>query len=224
MNCSESMRKSTQRAKQNQWFRRMFTVALLMGVLIGFLFVKIPIWLSDPAEPTTTAVLYGAYTGQAMKIQSDGTIVQAGDFTPLDVPMDEGIQEYVYWMADAYEIDFTFLMALIRSESNFQADVVSATNDYGLMQINQKNHEWLTNAVGVTDFLDPYQNIQAGVYILNTLFEKYDDPHMVLMAYNMGEGGASKLWDQGIYQSKYSQRVIGYQETYIKELNEHDQM
>ena len=44
------------------------------------------------------------------------------------------------------------------------------------------------------------------------------------MAYNMGEGGASKLWDQGIYQSKYSQRVIGYQETYIKELNEHDQM
>ena len=44
------------------------------------------------------------------------------------------------------------------------------------------------------------------------------------MAYNMGESGASKLWDQGIYQSKYSQRVIGYQETYIKELNANDQM
>lgn len=92
------------------------------------------------------------------------------------------------------------------------------------MQINQKNHEWLSNAVGVTDFLDPYQNIQAGIYILGTLFEKYDDPHKVLMAYNMGESGASKLWDQGIYQSKYSQRVIGYQETYIKELNGNDQM
>ena len=150
--------------------------------------------------------------------------VQAGDFTPLNVPMDESLQEYVYWMADAYEVDFTFLMALIRNESNFQADVISTTNDYGLMQINQKNHEWLSNAVGVTDFLDPYQNIQAGIYILGTLFEKYDDPHKVLMAYNMGESGASKLWDQGIYQSKYSQRVIGYQETYIKELNGNDQM
>ena len=40
----------------------------------------------------------------------------------------------------------------------------------------------------------------------------------------LGENGASKLWDQGIYQSKYSQRVIGYQETYIKELNGNDQM
>lgn len=223
MNCSETTRRATQKAKQNQWFRRMFTVALLMGLVIGGLLVKLPDWISHP-EPTTTAVLYGAYTGQAVKVQSDGTIVQAGDFTPLNVPMDESLQEYTYWMADAYDIDFTFLMGLIRNESNFQADVISATNDYGLMQINQNNHEWLTNAVGVTDFLDPYQNIQAGVYILNTLFEKYDDPHMVLMAYNMGEGGASKLWDQGIYQSKYSQRVIGYQETYIKELNEHDQM
>ena len=44
------------------------------------------------------------------------------------------------------------------------------------------------------------------------------------MAYNMGESGASKLWNQGIYQSKYSNRVLEYQETYIKELNEHDQM
>lgn len=223
MNCSETTRRATQKAKQNQWFRRMFTVALLIGLVIGGLLVKLPDWISRP-EPTTTAVLYGPYTGQAVKVQSDGTIVQAGDFTPLNVPMDESLQEYTYWMADAYDIDFTFLMGLIRNESNFQADVISATNDYGLMQINQNNHEWLTNAVGVTDFLDPYQNIQAGVYILNTLFEKYDDPHMVLMAYNMGEGGASKLWDQGVYQSKYSQRVIGYQETYIKELNEHDQM
>lgn len=223
MNCSEDMKRQRYKAKKSQWFRRMFTVALLMGVLIGGLLVKAP-KLIGASNSTTTAVLYGAYTGQALKVQSDGTIVQAGDFTPLDVPMDESLQEYIYWMADAYDIDFTFLMALIRNESNFQADAISTTNDYGLMQINQKNHEWLSNAVGVTDFLDPYQNIQAGIYILGTLFEKYDDPHKVLMAYNMGESGASKLWDQGIYQSKYSQRVIGYQETYIKELNGNDQM
>lgn len=86
MNCSENTRTATQRAKQNLWFRRMFSVALLIGVLIGFLFAKVPIWFSTP-EPTTTAVLYGAYTGQAVKVQSDGTIVQAGDFTPLNVPM-----------------------------------------------------------------------------------------------------------------------------------------
>ena len=223
MNCSEDMKRQRYKAKQSQWFRRMFTVALLMGVLIGGLLVKAP-KLIGASNSTTTAVLYGAYTGQALKVQSDGTIVQAGDFTPLDIPMDESLQEYIYWMADAYDIDFAFLMGLIRNESNFQVDVISETNDYGLMQINQKNHEWLSNAVGVTDFLDPYQNIQAGLYILGNLFEKYDDPHMVLMAYNMGESGASKLWNQGIYQSKYSNRVLEYQETYIKELNVHAQM
>ena len=68
MNCSENTRTATQRAKQNLWFRRMFSVALLIGVLIGFLFAKVPIWFSTP-EPTTTAVLYGAYTGQAVKVQ-----------------------------------------------------------------------------------------------------------------------------------------------------------
>ena len=36
MNCSENTRKATQRAKWNQWFRRMFTVALLMGLVVGF--------------------------------------------------------------------------------------------------------------------------------------------------------------------------------------------
>ena len=37
MNCSENTRKATQRAKRNQWFRRMFTVALLMGLAGWFL-------------------------------------------------------------------------------------------------------------------------------------------------------------------------------------------
>lgn len=48
MNCSEDMKRQRYKAKKNQWFRRMFTVALLMGVLIGFLMVKIPVWLTTP--------------------------------------------------------------------------------------------------------------------------------------------------------------------------------
>lgn len=37
MNCSENTRIATRRAKRDQWFRRMFTVALLVGLAIGFL-------------------------------------------------------------------------------------------------------------------------------------------------------------------------------------------
>ena len=39
-------------------------------------------------------------------------------------------------------------------------------------------------------------------------FEKYDDPHRVLMAYNMGEYGASVLWEQGVFESNYSRKVL----------------
>lgn len=31
MNCSEDMKRQRYKAKKSQWFRRMFTVALLMG-------------------------------------------------------------------------------------------------------------------------------------------------------------------------------------------------
>ena len=105
-------------------------------------------------------------------------------------------------------------MALMYTESSFRADVVSGTNDYGLMQINKCNHEELSSALGITDFNEPYQNIRAGLYILRRLFEKYDEPSMVCMAYNMGEYGASVLWDNGVYSTSYSQKVLAKMDEY----------
>ena len=93
-------------------------------------------------------------------------------------------------------------------------DGISSTNDYGLMQINACNHKWLTEELGITDFIDPYENIKAGLFILRGLLEKYDSTSKVLMAYNMGENGASKLWEQGIFESNYSKDVLQRQETY----------
>lgn len=49
MNCSENTRTATQRAKRNQWFRRMFTVALLMGLAMGFVFGRCSAIVREPA-------------------------------------------------------------------------------------------------------------------------------------------------------------------------------
>ena len=100
------------------------------------------------------------------------------------------------------------------AESSFRTDVVSDTDDYGLMQINSVNHEKLTENLGITDFTDPYQNIRAGVYILRGLFEKYDDAAKVLMAYNMGDYGASVLWDKGVYSTTYTNKVLAKADEY----------
>lgn len=132
------------------------------------------------------------------------------DELPLyDVPMPDELQAYLYRVCEEDRVPYELAIALIGNESDYRPDVISKTNDYGLMQVNRCNHEWLSEELGVEDFLDPEENIRAGVYILSGLFEKYEDPHMVLMAYNMGEGGAKKQWDKGVYQSEYSRRVIG---------------
>lgn len=130
------------------------------------------------------------------------------EYTYYDVPMDDGLQEYTQDLCEEYEFPYyEIVVALIEHESDFQAKVVSGTNDYGLMQINACNHEWLREELGVTDILDERQNIRCGVYIIQELYHKYEDIGLALMAYNCGEGGAAKLWAQGIYSTRYSRAI-----------------
>lgn len=140
------------------------------------------------------------------------------DFTPLDVPMSEEEQEFVFYLSEGYNIDFTLVMALIQHESSFRADVISKTNDYGLMQINKINHQYLTDTIGVTDFLDPYQNIRAGMFTLRKLFERYQNTDMALMAYNMGENGAERLWNKGVFETNYTRSILKIQQQFIDQL------
>jgi len=93
------------------------------------------------------------------------------------------------------------------AESNYRPHIVSRTNDYGIMQLNKCNHGWMKTELGVTDFLDAEQNINAGTFLLMNISEEYSDPHKMLMVYNMGEVGARKCWNRGIYSSRYSRKI-----------------
>lgn len=130
-----------------------------------------------------------------------------------DIPLSPELQEYTYNRCEALGlvapgVDYETVLALMSKESGYTADAVSGTGDYGIMQINTVNHEWLREELGITDFLDAEQSIDAGTEMLARLSEKYSDPHKVLMAYNMGEGGAAKLWAQGITSSEYSRDIM----------------
>ena len=100
---------------------------------------------------------------------------------------------------------------MIEAESTYRADVISKSSDYGLMQINKVCHEWLSETLGITDFLDPRQNVLAGVYILSNYYRQYKYPSGTLMAYNMGQSAAEALFAQGIYDTDYSRRVMDIQ-------------
>lgn len=164
-------------------------------------------------------LVYGAYDDRTFtqEISLDWA-VSKGNFIPLDCKMPEEQQEFTYYLCTGYNIDFTLVMALIQNESCFDPAVISTTNDYGYMQINKMNHQWLTDTLGVTNFTDPYQNIRAGVFVLRKLFERYQDTNMVLMVYNMGENGAFRLWEKGIYSTDYTEKILNYQTQFNEQL------
>lgn len=146
-----------------------------------------------------------------------GTVEISVDKPPryFVIPLSEDLQDYIwslccdYGIADKYEIVY----ALIKQESSFDAASISSTDDYGLMQINISNHWWLSEQLGVTDFLDPYQNVHCGIYMIASLLHNYSIPD-ALMVYNMSSSRASHLWDQGIHSTNYTDSVMYYYEQF----------
>ncbi len=126
----------------------------------------------------------------------------------LDVPLDAEMQKYIHGLCEENNVPYNLVVAIIERESSYRPEVISKTNDYGLMQINVINHETLEKTLGITDFLDPKQNCEAGIYIISGYWNKYGDYHKALMAYNMGETGAGRKWKQGIFTTDYSEGVI----------------
>lgn len=136
----------------------------------------------------------------------------------FDVPLSDGFQDYIRAKCIEYDVPMELVIALIDKESSFRSDVVSKTNDYGYMQINKCNHEWLSETLGVSNFLDPYENVFCGIYIISGHLEKTDgNIELALMRYNCGATGARRLWEQGTYSTSYSRSVMTLYESYKEE-------
>lgn len=199
MNCSKPIKRRT---IANRIITSWVIIALIFSI-VGFAIGAV----SHSSKPKT--LIYGRVADgkifdgdMSVSYESEDTL-----FVPLDVPLDSDVQEFIYYLSKGYNMDFTFVMAIIQQESGYQPDAVSNTDDYGLMQINKVNHGYITDEIGVTNYLDPYENVRAGMFILRKLFEKYETPEKVLMAYNLGESGAKALWDKGVFETNYSKSV-----------------
>ena len=145
--------------------------------------------------PTPTAP---AETPEPVRHRDD--IVSEGRLLPYD--LQELMQDY----CEVYNVPYALALAIAEVETHFDPDAVSPTHDYGLMQINQVNHEWL-QGLGM-DPLTHAGNIEAGVYIIGSYLDRYGDTEQALMAYNNGPTGARRLWDAGVYQTDYTRKVM----------------
>lgn len=126
----------------------------------------------------------------------------------LDIPLSEELQEFTKNQCEYMGVPYDIAIAVMDVESGFQTDVISQTNDYGLLQINKINHNEMNKLFGITDMLDAENNIVAGVYMLSLLYNKYEHDNLVLIAYNMGESKMKSLINSGVTKTEYSMEVI----------------
>lgn len=124
-----------------------------------------------------------------------------------DIPLETELQDYIRKECDEMNVEMELVLAIMKVESDFNSDVISDTNDYGLMQINIVNHESLQKKLSIYDFLDPYDSARAGIYMLSGLDWCENDVQR-LMCYNMGVTGAKRAWNKGIQETEYSKKVL----------------
>lgn len=135
-----------------------------------------------------------------------------------DIPLDHALQDYISELCESNGVPMSLIIAMIEVESYFTSDVISKTNDWGLMQINAINHGWLSEEYGITNFLDPYQNVRCGIEMISKPYNKYKSVTLALMVYNLGENGAKRRWNEGIYETSYSRKILSIMEEYEDEI------
>lgn len=187
-------------------------VAVVVLVVGGLVLVGFTIGRATAPEKTNTVTI--TETVEVPTYNAD-TLPEITDVVYISVPLSQSLQRYIYEICADENVPVTLIYAMIEHESNFNPEVVSKTEDYGLMQINEVNHSWLNEEYRCADMLDPYQNVFCGVKIIGTYVSRYDgDLTKALMAYNMGDYGARKAWENGISTSTYASSILNLMEKY----------
>lgn len=128
---------------------------------------------------------------------------EAWKFEPLsELPLDTEMQIYMYEVCEEYNLSFAFAAMMMESESHFNPEAVGDNGkSVGYFQINKANWERMATEYGL-NVHDPKDNIKCGIIILTELFEKYEEPYLVIMAYKCGERRGMELYDQEIYATR----------------------
>lgn len=202
--------------------RRFGRIAATVGLLLVAV-VVLMILTSDAEDREEDAPAVSKQA--AYRAQMPELVIECDPDTPLfaeeeertqatylsdDIPLDHDQQRHLMSVCNEFGVPVEIVLAVIQAESSFKPEARNG-NCYGYMQVNKINLQGLTEAVGVTDLTDPYQNITAGTYMLHNLYEKYGDWHKAFISYNHGEYGAQRnVFSKGYTTTAYSRAVMSY--------------
>ena len=173
-----------------------------------------------PTKQPKSIVKTTKTTKQPTKKQSSSSSTSTKLYT--NIPLSARFQKYIDGKCKSYGISTNVVMGCIRTESNFQTQIMGDNGKaYGLMQVQKQWHKERMKKVGATNLLDPYDNVAVGIDYLAELYKIYNGNwHKALMAYNGGHAYCKRRVRAGLVNSPYSRRVMGYAEDFKKERND----
>ena len=117
------------------------------------------------------------------------------------------IESWVRSLAPTYGLDPDLILAIIKTESNFDAQAHSPKNAHGLMQLIPST----AARFGVRDVTNPVQNLHGGMAYLRWLLAFFQgDLQLALAGYNAGERAVEKYLGMPPYRETqaYVRKVI----------------
>ncbi|ADL52425.1 lytic transglycosylase domain-containing protein [Clostridium cellulovorans] len=132
-----------------------------------------------------------------------------------------------------YKLDPYLVVAIIKTESNFEPMARSNKEAIGLMQITPSTASWIAEKKGINniteeELFNEETNISFGCWYLNNLYLEFKDWDLVIAAYNGGRGNVNKWLSNEEYSNdgkslkyipfeetdKYLEKVKHYQKVY----------